>query len=188
MPYLSSDSDGSDSIEPDETYGGVEVTIRKLSSTSASHEEQYLYHYIAGKLMDDDQDDDEESPMIETTPVESSKLFHFINSRCIKDFQKAGASHDKIGKLLSEGPSFIVTDKCLQVGELCDSVPTIFPEIVTNEETGRQAFEYVHPESKDTKICIHEPRSPPKAEYSGGKKTVTSSIVKHKVCISSAKS
>ena len=181
---MSSDSDGSNSVEPDESYGGDdEVTIRKLSNISASGDKHCLYHFVAGKLTDED-GAEEGSTIIETTRVVNSELCSFISERCIEDLQTSGASSDKIGTFLSEGPAFIVTDMLPKFDHLSSSVPSITPKILTNVKTGRQTFEYIHPVVKDISIRIHEPRSPPKAEYSGGKKTVTSSMEKPKVGIS----
>ena len=173
--HLSSDSDDVSSADSDDTPSFQEkVSIRMLSATSGGME-LCLYHLVAGTITDEDTR--EACDGMSTTIEESQPLYDFIVKRCPEDLSKAEVPVDKITHLLRQGPSFIITDFLPQPCDLDRSVPTILPQVST--EFGKQVYEYHHQEDRGLSICIHEPRSPPKAVYKRQGRAMLKSALRH---------
>ena len=132
-----------------------------------------LYHLLAGFLSHNINEIDGDFS-VTTEKISNDNLYNAIQSQSVKDLDAAGLETDKMEKMLSENPKFVVTSTMPLYNR--DGVlyfNSIKPIVEQEEES--EVYTYIHPRDPEFMISVEEPSSPSKVKlkFDGGKVVTT---------------
>lgn len=150
-----------------------QVTIVEIKASQESDTKSSMYHIIAGYVWSSDNGTSKD---ICSHHLTNNKIHSEVSKRYRESL--AGITEDKIEKIKSNSPPYIVTSKLPYINMLRDiEINDILQPVIEYSEDSEQHEVYVYKLGPDICLRLHEPRSPMLAEYSNATSKLQSQLV-----------